>query len=63
VAKKTKVERPAYIIKVDRNCAMVQELDSGYPNWHERPQHDEGGYWSSACKGGLAYSECVAGYQ
>jgi hypothetical protein len=56
--KKSKVERPAYVIKVDRNWkygprARFWEIQT----WHERPQHDDGGYWSSACKGGLAYSE------
>ena len=53
--KKDKVERPAYVIKVDRNWkygprARFWEIQT----WHERPN---GGYWSSACKGGLAYTE------
>lgn len=52
---KNKVERPAYVIKVDRNWkygprARFWEIQT----WHER---SNGGYWSSACKGGLAYTE------
>jgi hypothetical protein len=51
--KKAKVERPAYVIKVHRDWkygprARFWEIQT----WHERPQHEDGGYWSSACKGG-----------
>ncbi len=53
--KKKKVERPEYIVKVSRDWkygkrARFWEIQK----WYERA---EGGYWSAACKGGLAYTE------
>lgn len=52
---KKKVERPKYIIKVTRDWrygkrARFWEIQK----WYER---GKGGYWSSACRGGLAYTE------
>ncbi len=52
---KKKIERPEYIIKVDRNWrygrhARFWEIQRWYGT-------DEKGYWSSACRGGLAYTE------
>ena len=56
--KNTNTERPDYVIKVHRDWkygprARFWEIQT----WHERPQHEDGGYWSSACRGGLAYTE------
>jgi hypothetical protein len=53
---KKKIERPAYIIKVTRDWkygkrARFWEIQK----WYEREDGD--GYWSSACRGGLAYSD------
>ncbi len=52
---KNKTDRPKYIIKVTRDWrygkrARFWEIQK----WYERK---DGGYWSSACEGGLAYSD------
>ena len=52
---KKKIDRPEYIIKVERDWrygkhARFWEIQK----WYERA---EGGYWDRACKGGLAYTE------
>jgi hypothetical protein len=52
---KNKNKRPEYIIKVDRDWrygrhARFWEIQRWYGT-------DEKGYWSSACRGGLAYTE------
>ena len=58
MTKKDKVERPKYIIKVHRSWrygprARFWEIQT----WQDRPGGTNGGYWGSACKGGLAYTE------
>lgn len=50
--------RPKYLIKVHRNWkygprARFWDIEQ----WREVDDHPSGGYWSSACRGGLAYTE------
>ena len=54
--KTTKVERPKYIIKVHRDWKYGPRARFwDILKWYEGK--DGSGYWSSACKGGLAYTE------
>lgn len=51
-------DRPRYIIKVHRNWkygprARFWDIEE----WHEMKGHPQGGYWTRACRGGLAYTE------
>lgn len=53
--KKKEVDRPKYIIKVHRNWKYGPRARFwDIQKWYQR---EDGGYWSSACKGGLAYSD------
>lgn len=56
--KNIKIDRPAYIIKVHRDWkygprARFWDIQV----WHPRGDGPNDGYWSNACKGGLAYTE------
>ena len=54
--KTTKVERPKYIIKVHRNWKYGPRARFwDIQKWYEGK--DGNGYWSAACRGGLAYTE------
>lgn len=56
--RKEQVERPAYIIKVHRNWKYGPRARFwDIQKWYEADWHNQGGYWSNACKGGLAYTE------
>jgi hypothetical protein len=49
------IERPQYIIKVHRNWAYGPRARFwDIQKWYG---DDQNGYWSNACKGGLAYTE------
>ena len=51
-------ERPKYIIKVHRNWKYGPRARFwDIQKWVEADWHEEGGYWSAACRGGLAYTE------
>ena len=53
---KKKIERPKYIVKVNRDWRYGKRARFwDIQKWYER--EDGGGYWSSACRGGLAYSD------
>jgi hypothetical protein len=55
MSKKKSVDRPAYIIRVHRDWKYGPRARFwDIMKWYER---DNGGYWSTACKGGLAYTE------
>lgn len=56
--KTTKVERPKYIIKVHRNWKYGPRARFwDIMTWRDMPEHPDGGYWSTACRGGLAYTK------
>lgn len=56
--KKTKIERPQYIIKVHRNWKYGPRARFwDIMKWYEADWHEDGGYWSPACRGGLAYTK------
>ncbi len=55
MSKKKSVDRPDYIIRVHRDWKYGPRARFwDIMKWYER---DHGGYWSPACKGGLAYTE------
>lgn len=56
--KKSKVERPAYVIKVHRDWkygprARFWDIEK----WYQMGNDPDDGYWGRACRGGLAYTE------
>jgi hypothetical protein len=54
--KNTKIDRPKYIIKVHRNWKYGPRARFwDIQKWYEGK--DGTGYWSAACRGGLAYTE------
>lgn len=54
--KNIKIERPVYIIKVHRDWKYGPRARFwDIMKWYEGK--DGSGYWSTACKGGLAYTE------
>jgi hypothetical protein len=55
---KKKIERPKYVVKVTRDWryrkrARFWEIQK----WYQMGTKSDEGYWSRACKGGLAYTE------
>lgn len=51
-------ERPKYIIKVTRNWKYGPRARFwDIQKWVESDRYSEGGYWTDACRGGLAYTE------
>ena len=51
-------DKPKYIIKVHQDWkygprARFWDIQT----WHEMKGHPDKGYWASACRGGLAYTE------
>jgi hypothetical protein len=55
---KKKIERPAYIIKVNRDWRYGKRARFwDIQKWYQMGAGPEDGYWGNACKGGLAYTE------
>jgi hypothetical protein len=55
---KKKIERPRYIIKVNRDWRYGKRARFwDIQEWKQMGKNPEDGYWGNACKGGLAYSE------
>lgn len=51
-------ERPRYIIQVHRNWKYGPRARFwSIKEWVEADWHSQGGFWTSACRGGLAYTE------
>jgi len=55
---KKKVDRPTYIIKVNRDWRYGKRARFwDIQKWYQMGAGPEDGYWGNACKGGLAYSD------
>ena len=55
---KKKIERPAYIIKVNRDWRYGKRARFwDIQKWYQMGKNPNDGYWGNACKGGLAYTE------
>ena len=56
--KMAKVDRPQYIIKVHRNYKYGPRARFwDIQKWYQMGDGPNDGYWSAACRGGLAYTE------
>jgi hypothetical protein len=56
--KKTQVDRPKYIIKVHRNWKYGPRARFwDIQKWYQMGDGPNDGYWSVACRGGLAYTK------
>ncbi len=55
---KKKIDRPEYIIKVNRDWRYGKRARFwDIQKWYQMGAGPEDGYWGNACKGGLAYTE------
>jgi hypothetical protein len=55
---KKKIERPKYIIKVNRDWRYGKRARFwDIQEWKQMGKNPEEGYWGNACRGGLAYTE------
>lgn len=55
---KKKIDRPEYIIKVNRNWRYGKRARFwDIQKWCQMGENPEDGYWGNACRGGLAYTE------